>query len=259
LREVCDLQARVLDVRSAEFGRGDFLPRDAGEAPLDIAFVCLPGGGPDLLAAVRLSELLGAGVPVVLRLPSASGLEDLLGPRRGEGVRAVGVREVLASPDLVLDATREALAQVIHEHYVQAEAARGATPADKPYLIPWHELPGEIKASNRSQAADIPAKLREVGCRLVPAGDEAPRFAFTEAEVDLLSRREHARWCAERRRAGWTYAAARDEARRRHPSLVPWDELTEEDKERDRRAVRHIPALAARAGFVIVRAAPGRV
>ena len=56
----------------------------------------------------------------------------------------------------------------------------------------------------------------------------------------------------ERRADGWTLGA-RDDKARTHPSLVPWDELPESEKEKDRDVVRAIPDLLAAAGLTIVR------
>ena len=46
-----------------------------------------------------------------------------------------------------------------------------------------------------------------------------------------MQRPEHDRWLAEKRRGGWVYGKNRDDAKRIHDDLVPWDELTDEIKE----------------------------
>jgi voltage-gated potassium channel Kch len=254
LQQVCDLEFHALNVHGPQFAAGEFLPGGGEVPPVDIAFVCLTSEELDLLAAVRLSALLGKHrVPLVLRLDSTTGLGVLLGGRQVEGVRVVGLREVLANPALVLDATREALAQAIHEEYLRAETARGVAAGGSPSLAPWQDLAEDLKNSNREQAAHIPVKLRAAGCRLVPGDDAVTPFAFAPGEVETLARMEHDRWCDERRRSGWRRGPVKDFARKQHPSLVPWEELSEVDQDRDRNAVRHIPALATRAGFVIVR------
>ncbi len=255
---VCDVDFHSLDVRSPQFARGDFLPAGDPDQPrVDVALVCLSNEDLALLAAVRLSELLGnQNVPIVLRLSSSTGLPALLAGKQGKGVRVLGLREVLASPALVQDTTRELLARTIHEQYLRAEAALGLTSADKPSLVPWERLPEDFKQSNRAQAGDIPAKLSVVGCRLMPAGDDRPLFAFTAEQKERLAQMEHDRWCNQRRRAGWRHGKVRDDARKLHPALVPWEQLTDVNRERDRRTIDQIPSLVARAGFVIVRAAP---
>jgi ryanodine receptor 2 len=55
--------------------------------------------------------------------------------------------------------------------------------------------------------------------------------------TEELSRHAHDVWAAERFRLGWTYGPSRDDQRREHPSLVPYDELSESEKQFDRNAV----------------------
>jgi hypothetical protein len=43
--------------------------------------------------------------------------------------------------------------------------------------------------------------------------------------------------------AGYSYGKVRDEDRMLHPDLIPWEELTEADKEKDRANIRQIPHL----------------
>lgn len=55
-------------------------------------------------------------------------------------------------------------------------------------------------------------------------------------------------------RAGWTYAPGEKQSHKKtHPSLIPWRELSEEEKEKDRDTVRSLPVFLARAGFQIDR------
>ena len=52
-----------------------------------------------------------------------------------------------------------------------------------------------------------------------------------EEWVETLARMEHDRWLAERRLAGWTQGESRDDARRIHPDLAPYDQLSPEKQE----------------------------
>ena len=54
---------------------------------------------------------------------------------------------------------------------------------------------------------------------------------------------------ADRRRHGWTYATQRDNAAKKHPCLVPWEQLNETERDKDRDAVRNMPLLIEQAGF----------
>lgn len=54
------------------------------------------------------------------------------------------------------------------------------------------------------------------------------------ALTELLARNTHENWARRRLDEGWTYGPERDDAKKRHPSLVPYEELSESEKEYDR-------------------------
>jgi hypothetical protein len=83
--------------------------------------------------------------------------------------------------------------------------------------------------------------------------DLVESFAFSPLEVERLAVIEHDRWAADRHLDGWTYGPVRDNARRHHPQLVPYADLSEPMKDLDRFAVRLIPTLLARSGRGVVR------
>ena len=139
--------------------------------------------------------------------------------------------------------TIERLAQAIHENYLATFAPGG--PA-------WAELPEDLREANRAQARKIVSKLASIGAR-VEAGPPAAPFAFTADELEVLAIAEHRRWMAQRRHAGWSYAAVRDDRRRRHPMITKWEKLSDLEREKDRDAVRHIPDVLARVGLHVVR------
>ncbi|MEQ1575163.1 MAG: RyR domain-containing protein [Vicinamibacterales bacterium] len=54
--------------------------------------------------------------------------------------------------------------------------------------------------------------------------------------TERLARHAHEVWAEERFRLGWTYGTERDDARRRHPCLVPYEQLPDSEKQFDRNA-----------------------
>jgi ryanodine receptor 2 len=54
--------------------------------------------------------------------------------------------------------------------------------------------------------------------------------------TERLARHAHEVWARERLRLGWTYGPVRDDVRREHPCLVPYDELPDSEKQLDRNA-----------------------
>ncbi|HRX53275.1 MAG TPA: RyR domain-containing protein [Verrucomicrobiales bacterium] len=64
---------------------------------------------------------------------------------------------------------------------------------------------------------------------------------------------EHEGWMAEKTGEGWIYGPRRDDTAKIHPSIIPYAELSEEEREKDRSAVRNYPALLQRAGLKLQR------
>jgi hypothetical protein len=56
---------------------------------------------------------------------------------------------------------------------------------------------------------------------------------------------------ADRKSQGWTYAAVRDNEKKHHPLLVPYEELSEPEKEKDRNAVRNVFPLVHSIGLKV--------
>ena len=57
------------------------------------------------------------------------------------------------------------------------------------------------------------------------------------ALVEQLAENNHDHWARQRIEAGWTYGPQRDDARKTHPDLVPYEDLPEGEKEYDRTSV----------------------
>ncbi len=145
----------------------------------------------------------------------------------------------------------EELAQAIHEDYVAAALKRGEQPpGPNGALVPWKDLPPDLKQANYAQAADIPNKLGVLGYELAPGhGLKPSEIALTPEKVEAMAIHEHDRWAQQRQRLGWTYGAVRDNARKQHPLLVPWEALDETERDKDRVTVRNVPWLVEKAGF----------
>lgn len=155
-------------------------------------------------------------------------------------------------PRVLLDGEGDRLAQTIHDHYRDSIAAQGRDPAAEPAGRPWPQLAATYRDANRRQADHLGAKLAVTDCRAVPE-ERVESFAFAPLEAERLAVIEHQRWAADRYLDGWTYAPRRDNARKHHPQLVPYADLSEPMKDLDRYAVRGVPALLARSGLGVVR------
>ena len=64
--------------------------------------------------------------------------------------------------------------------------------------------------------------------------------------IERLAENNHDIWGAQRMRDGWTYGPQRDDAKKQHPDLIPYNELPESEKEYDRaNAVATLRAIMA--------------
>ena len=71
---------------------------------------------------------------------------------------------------------------------------------------------------------------------------------------ELLAENAHDHWALQRMADGWTYGPQRDDDQKRHPCLVPYEELPESEKEYDRNAaIETLKAILA-LGYRIERA-----
>ena len=71
--------------------------------------------------------------------------------------------------------------------------------------------------------------------------------------VELMAKNVHEIWAATRIKQGWTYGLERDDKQRKHPCLVPYEELPEEEKIYDRNTSTETLKLIMKLGFEISR------
>ena len=67
-----------------------------------------------------------------------------------------------------------------------------------------------------------------------------------EALGELLAKHAHDVWARQRLAEGWRYGSKRDDDRKEHPDLVPYEQLSESEKEYDRgTAMETLKAIVA--------------
>jgi hypothetical protein len=153
------------------------------------------------------------------------------------------------------------LAEAAHGVFCEGLKARGfhyGPQTDEKFkthnaLLPFAELPEDLKEANRLNVRDIPTKLASAGYIMIPARSNEPPFSFPGKPLEELAEAEHERWMQSKLDDGWTYTPETDKTKKLHNCLVPWAKLPEAEKEKDRDLVRGIPLILARAGYAIVR------
>ena len=77
-----------------------------------------------------------------------------------------------------------------------------------------------------------------------------PQELLTLAEQ--LAQNVHEVWSQTRIAQGWTYGPERNDALKQHPCLVPYDQLSEEEKVFDRNTSQETLRLITKLGYKIV-------
>lgn len=77
--------------------------------------------------------------------------------------------------------------------------------------------------------------------------------AELEMLVEEMSKNVHDVWAKTRIEQGWTYGEQRDDNNKKHPCLIPYEELSEEEKEYDRNTSMETLRLILKLGFKISR------
>lgn len=71
------------------------------------------------------------------------------------------------------------------------------------------------------------------------------------ALTELIAKNVHDIWAIGRIKDGWTYGETRDDAKKETPCLVPYNELTEAEKEYDRNTAMETLKLIVALGYEI--------
>ncbi|MBX3194430.1 MAG: hypothetical protein KF727_04935 [Microbacteriaceae bacterium] len=187
----------------------------------------------------RIAALLGAEHP------------EWLVYSRQDGVEGLGREPLLARVHAygsTLDAggrpvgAWERIARLGHERYI-----REHPDPDIPSRRPWDALSPFYRASNVRQVLATLAGAVEAG-RSWGAGADAAGMP-DDAQLEVMAELEHRSWSEHLRQHGWRHAPERDDARRKHPDLLPWEQLDEAAREKTRGGVRGTLELLAMLGY----------
>lgn len=159
-----------------------------------------------------------------------------------DGLTVFGTDSEIFTPEAVLRSGLERMARQINENY------RAACGGNAPR---WEELSAFLRRSNMASANHLRTKLRYLL-------DDDSLTEFTQAQLrqaydrfrelrteqpDLCRRIEHDRWVRFHAMYNWRYAPKRDNSRRFHPLMVPFDDLTLADQAKDDYAWELISSL----------------
>ena len=184
-------------------------------------------------AAAAQDLLLAAHGPRVVAFTSGSALTLLA--RDGE-LEVFPWLDLALKPEHILRDDLFAQAKRINLRY--AHHYRKVEENEQNREIEWTELDGFTRYSNISCADyhDIRLKM------MADLGLPTDAGQLSKEDMELLAELEHIRWCRYHYLSNWRRGAGKDgkkdPAARLHPDLVPYEELDDPDKEKDRDNIR---------------------
>ena len=228
-------------------------------------YICFASENLSLRTAVHFRQNIpDPKIPIIFRTLNAKNYNNLFenitkNPAIYENLHAYPLIECDCCLDrLFYHGIEERLAMNIHHQYCASERRKGRMRNENSSLVPWSELPEDLKESNRRQARSIPEYIERSECTLIPLCDwDTPLFRFRYDEIEILAEREHENFVKFMKSLGWVYAPGpKNREKKTNPTLIPSETLKKElpgEPEKDRDAVRSIPRLYAEIGWRVVR------
>ena len=156
-------------------------------------------------------------------------------------LKSFGEHQLTATRARILDGALDRGAAIGHEYYNKHLDAKDAISLKElqAAMRDWGGVRETYRAANRAMADSAMVKIWDAGWRPGKKGGKGETAPSLPADMlEKLARREHDRWVAERLMSGWRPAQARDNELMAHDKLIAWENLSEEDRARDRVQVR---------------------
>ncbi len=264
IKSTCELHAVQGNILNGET-RMEILQRvhsalDDGDVPV----VCLAVDRQytNVSAALSLAELFNSdgvsksdNVPLFVRQIESEGwgelIDDLSKQKDGvyRHVKGFGTLHELCGEESLKQVQFNKMARAVHCAYVAAN-----DPQNKPTDQPWELLSWGAKQANRLAVEHVRVKLRTLGLDCAK-GSSANNDLFLKRageNVEQLGRLEHCRWMIAKQLSNWTVGAETSYEDKIHKCLVEWDDLSDEEKQKDFDQILAIPNILAAGGLSIV-------
>jgi len=265
LHNLVEFQAINMDLLLGDFDKASEIFRTGDDSSLDIVYICLDDETFCLQTGLRLNhQFRSQSLPIVMRMVESGGLALLLGDDLDKqnqnsfgNLKIFDLLDQTCTAELIQLGTHEILARNLHSVYLESTQGSGEALGEDDAQVPWDDLPDYLKENNRQLADRIPAMLSATGYKIAPLQDwDAENLTFQENmpgddQVSLMAQMEHESWCQGKIQKGWKYGQKKNPEIKHNPNLLPWDDLPEIEKEKNKKYIRDLPKLLARAGFQI--------
>jgi len=207
-----------------------------------IVYIAMENDAIGASLSLRVRNMLDTDdIPIVICMQSS--LSELM---EGQSAHSISDRNIhsfnildwACGYSVLMDEVTDELARTIHSAYVNTQMP----------FVTWKELNEDMKDANRWQADHLSIKLRAIGCD----GDDLSPLDKAERNPEVferLSEMEHRRWMAERLMDGWRYGTERDNSRKIHNLIVPYEQLSDAEKNKDKDMVQNIRNLVKSEGW----------
>lgn len=203
-----------------------------------------------LCAALEMRSLLDRNgyvhVPVYVRLQHYRRLGEVVRAIEdisafGDRLQVFGTLEETLSADVLLGSHLDAFAQALHEDYRQRSQGTINPQAN----VPWRELPEFMKMSNRWRADHTPLLMELAGLHLQRDVPSPAIIHLGKEQIESLAKLERRRYTIERRLIERRFGSAQRQ------TTPDWDELTDDQKNSERKEAARLPEIMAGLGIEI--------
>ncbi|MGO9324372.1 MAG: NAD-binding protein [Terracidiphilus sp.] len=203
-----------------------------------------------LCAALEMRSLLDRNghlhVPVYVRLEYYRRLGELVRSIENissfsDRLQIFGTLEETLSPDVLFGAQLDAFADALHEDYRE----RSQETINPKANVLFRELPEFMKMSNRWRADHTPLLMELAGLHLERGVQSPSVIALSPEQIELLAQLEHRRFNIERRLVENRFSSAQ----RQGASMSQWSDLSEDQKNTERKETARLPEIMARLGI----------
>jgi len=252
LKEAIDDQPLDMNIHSADFELADFLPQEN----ISCIYICVDQDSLALEAGLDLQSATLSKVPVVLRMSDREGLARILDGHNSTGsncLKPFFLLESTCTMELLKLLPRDILAEALHNEYLNTQL-QSTSSSSSASLQSWENLSPELRQQNYALVDHQLMILSQFGYSLKTLDRwDAPSFQFSEVELDGMAKEEHKLWMSERLAEGWKYHPnPKNQTAKTNPNLVPWENLPEPEKEKNRTFFRTLPAFLGQIGLQLV-------
>jgi len=248
-----------MDVHSGKFVRGEFLVNITPQQLIGV-FVCLRDEGDAASVGITLHEALcsrygcpraGPSTPwIIVRTVDEHGMTQVVRKMRKSLGWKIYPFPVLTDfcKNRYENEILERLAKATHNDYCKREKKNEITEETNPSLALWNSLPEDLKDTNRAQARSLIENIRDYGYMIVMMrGLNETYLKFGEADpmITELAMKEHDRFVKMKRAQGYRWGPKNDKLNKINSTLIEWDKLPQEEKDKDIKTVLEMPKRLA--------------